>query len=162
MLKPKIQTDPRKKLPAKYYAYLDIFSRMLAERQAPFRPGINHKIPLEKTPDRQNPKVLWGPLYNMSRGELLVLRKTLIELLNKNFIRVSSSPAAAPVLFTKKPGGGLRFYVDYHALNALTRKDRYPLPLIKETLNSLSEAKWFTKLDIIHTFHKIRIAEGEE
>ena len=77
----------------------------------------------------------------MSRGELLVLRKTLTELLDKNFIRASSSPAAAPVLFAKKPGGGLRFCVDYRALNALTRKDRYPLPLIKETLNSLSEAK---------------------
>ena len=98
----------------------------------------------------------------MSYGEFLVLRKTLTELLDKNFIRASSSPAAAPVLFAKKPGGGLRFCVDYRALNALTRKDRYPLPLIKETLNSLSEAKWFTKLDIIAAFHKIRIAKGEE
>ena len=56
----------------------------------------------------------------MSREELLVLRKTLIELLDKNFIRVSQSLAVAPVLFVKKPGGGLRFYVDYRALNAIT------------------------------------------
>ena len=55
----------------------------------------------------------------MSLGELLVLRKTFIELLDENFIRISSSPAAAPVLFAKKPGGGLRFCVDYRALNAL-------------------------------------------
>ena len=77
----------------------------------------------------------------MSRDELLVLRKTLTELLDKGFIRVSNSPAAAPILFTRKPGGGLRFCVDYRALNKLTRKDRYPLPLIQETLRSLTEAK---------------------
>jgi hypothetical protein len=98
----------------------------------------------------------------MSRGELLVLRKTLIELLDKNFIRVSNSPAAASVLFTKKLGGGLRFYVNYRALNAFTQKNRYLLPLIKETLNSLNKARWFIKLDIIAAFHKIRIAEGEK
>ena len=66
----------------------------------------------------------------MSREELLVLRKTLTDYLDKGFIRVSNTPATAPVLFVKKLGGGLRFYVDYRALNKLTRKDRYPLPLI--------------------------------
>ena len=66
----------------------------------------------------------------MSREELLLLRKTVLELLDKGFIRVSISPASAPVLFARKPGGGLRFCVDYRALNATTVKDRYPLPLI--------------------------------
>ena len=98
----------------------------------------------------------------MSREELLVLRKTLTELLDKNFIRVSQSSAAAPVLFARKPGGGLRFCVDYRALNAITQKDRYPLPLIRETFRLISKARWFTKLDIIVAFNKIRIAEGEE
>lgn len=98
----------------------------------------------------------------MTREELIVLRKTLTKLLDKNFIRTSSSPASAPVLFVRKPGGGLRFCVDYRGLNAITRKDRYPLPLIGETLRSLSKAKWFTKLDVIAAFHKIRIKEGEE
>jgi hypothetical protein len=98
----------------------------------------------------------------MTRDELLVLRKTLSELLDKGFIRVSSSPASAPILFVKKPGGGLRFCVDYRALNKLTRKDRYPLPLIQETLRNLSEARVFTKLDVIAAFHRIRMAEGDE
>lgn len=98
----------------------------------------------------------------MSRDELLVLRKTLTELLEKEFIWVSNSPAAAPVLLVKKPGGGLRFCVDYRALNALTKKDRYPLPLINETLERIGKAKWFTKLDVIAAFHKIRIAQGDE
>ena len=98
----------------------------------------------------------------MSRDELLVLRKTLTELLDKGFIRVSNSPAAASILFVRKPGGGLRFCVDYRALNRITRKDRYPLPLIQETLRSLTEARWFTKLDVIAAFHRIRVAEGDE
>ncbi len=56
----------------------------------------------------------------MLREELLLLRKTLTEYLDKNFIRASNSLATAPILFAKKPRGGLRFYVDYHALNAIT------------------------------------------
>ena len=98
----------------------------------------------------------------MSRDELLVLRKTLTELLDKQFIRVSNSPAAAPVLFVRKPGGGLRFCVDYRGLNRITRKDRYPLPLIYETLRNIRRAKWYTKLDVIAAFYKIRVAEGDE
>jgi len=98
----------------------------------------------------------------MSREELLVLRKTLSELLSKGFIRASSSPAGAPVLFVHKPGGGLRFCVDYRGLNAVTRPDRYPLPLFKETLANLSKAKWFTKLDVRAAFHKLRIKKGDE
>ena len=66
----------------------------------------------------------------MSREELLVLYYTLIDLLNKGFIRVSNSPTKAPILFIHKLGGGLKFYVDYRALNAFTKKDRYLLLLI--------------------------------
>ena len=77
----------------------------------------------------------------MSYKELIVLCKTLIELLDKNFIRASSSLALAPVLFIRKPRGGLYFYIDYRGLNAITRKDRYLLPLINETLRSLSKVK---------------------
>ena len=98
----------------------------------------------------------------MSREELLVLRRELTTLLDKGFIRVSHSPAAAPVLFVRKPRGRLRFCVDYRALNEITRKDRYPLPLIHETLNQISRAKWFTKLDVTAAFWKIRISQGDE
>jgi hypothetical protein len=98
----------------------------------------------------------------MSQDELLVLRKTLTELLDKGFIRVSNSPAIAPVLFVRKPEGRLWFCVDYRRLNKITRKDRYSLPLIYETLQNILKACWFTKLDVIAAFHKIRIAEGDE
>ena len=98
----------------------------------------------------------------MSRDELQVLKKYLEENLVKGFIRASSSPIAAPVLFVKKPSGGLRLCVDYRALNALSVKNQYPLPLIRETLSKLAKAKYFTKLDIIAAFNRIRIAKGDE
>lgn len=156
-------TDPQTKLPdwigPNFYK---AFDRKEADKLPIHRKGIDHGIELLQTADGSEQTVPWGPLYNMSRDELLVLRKTLTELLDKEFIRVSSSPAAAPVLFVRKPGGGLRFCCDYRALNKLTRKDRYPLPLIQETLNRIGKAKWFTKMDVIAAFHKIRIKEGDE
>ena len=158
-LQPKKKVDVKATLPTQYQEFYELFNPTEADKLPPHRgPGVDHKIELDPK-DAQPP---WGPLYSMSRGELLVLRKELTSLLEKGFIRVSSSPAAAPVLFAKKPGGGLRLCIDYRALNEITKKDRYPLPLIRETLNNLSKAKWFTKLDVIAAFHKIRVAEGDE
>lgn len=155
-------TDPRTKLPSYFHEFLSVFDRTEADKLPPKRgKGVDHEIQLLQE-NGKAPEVPWGPLYNMSRDELLVLRKTLTELLDKGFIRVSNSSAAAPVLFVKKPGGGLRFCVDYRGLNKITRKDRYPLPLIYETLRNIGRAKWYTKLDVIAAFHKIRIAEGDE
>jgi hypothetical protein len=140
-LAPKKHSDPREKLPKHYHEFLPLFDGKAADKLPPHRPGVDHEIPLLKDEDGQEKSPPWGPLYGMSREELIVLRKTLTELLDKKFIRASSSSAAAPVLFVKKPGGGLRFCVDYRGLNAITKKDRYPLPLIHETLRSLSKAK---------------------
>ncbi len=98
----------------------------------------------------------------MSRYELNVLKKYLITHLDKGLIRASSSPTASPVLFVQKPRGGVRFFVDYRRLNALTVKNRYPIPLIKETLQQLAKAKWYSKIDIMVAFNKTRIEEGDE
>jgi len=161
-LAPKKTVDIKSLLPKHYQSYYELFNPREASKLPPHRgPGVDHRIELESK-DGQQPQPPWGPLYGMSKGELLVLRKELTSLLEKGFIRVSSSPASSPVLFAKKPGGGLRLCIDYRALNAITRKDRYPLPLIRETLNNLSKAKWFTKLDVIAAFHKIRVTEGDE
>lgn len=163
-LEVKRYSNPKVKLPQQYHTWLEVFEQKKADTLPPHRgPHVDHKIDLmERDEKGRTPEPPWGPLYNMSREELLVLRKTLRELLDKQFIRVSSSPAAAPVLFAKKPGGGLRFCCDYRALNAISKKDRYPLPLINETLERIGKARWFTKLDVIAAFHKIRIAKGQE
>ena len=118
-----------------------MFDRKEAEKLLLTRgPRIDYKIELVPI-NGKTPEVPWGPLYSMSRDELLILRKTLTELLDKRFIRVSNSLAAVPVLFVKKPGGGLRFYIDYRGLNKITRKNRYPLLLIYETLRNIGQAK---------------------
>ena len=65
-------------------------------------------------------------------------------------------------MFIKKPGGGLRFYMDYRVLNNILIKSRYPLSLILETLNKLSKVVIFIKLDIILVFNRIRMVEGQE
>ncbi|KAI0996566.1 hypothetical protein K3495_g11617 [Podosphaera aphanis] len=128
----------------------------------PHRPGVDTKIELIKDEQGREKDIPFGPLYDMSRAELLVLRKTLTDHLDRNWIRASSSAGGAPALFAKKPGGGLRFCVDYRALNSITVKDRYPIPLIKETLRQLTKATWVSKVDVRAAFHKLRVREGDE
>ena len=98
----------------------------------------------------------------MSHKELLVLKEYVEDNLAKGFIRHSSSPAGGPVLFVKKADGLLRFCVDYHGLNERTINNRYPLPLIQETLACLQKARWYTKLDLRDGYYHLRIAEGGE
>ena len=164
-LKPKIQMtkeEVQAVLPAHLQSYVQLFVPEEGNKLPPHRgPKVDHTIELNKV-DGKTPEVPYGPLYAMSRDELLVLRRTLLDLLEKGFIRASNSPAASPVLFVRKLGGRLRFCVDYRALNALTKKDRYPLPLIKETLNLIGRATWYTKLDVTAAFHKIRISKEQE
>ena len=161
-LSDKTPVDPREFLPDYLLGLSDAFEPKNATTLPPHRPGVDHQMPLETDDNGKEKEVPWGPLYAMSRDELLVLRKTLTELLNKRWIRQSKSSCGAPVLFAKKPGGGLRFCVDYRGLNAVTKKDRYPIPLIKETLQTVGRSRWLTKLDVTSAFHRIRIAEGEE
>ena len=162
-LKPRLTAaEAAKRLPEQVRDFAHLFAdNEGAEELPPSRGSLDHAINLQ----RENGKTLtppWGPLYNMTREELLVLRKTLTDLLKKGWIRPSNSPAASPVLFAKKPNGGLRLCVDYRGLNAITIPDRYPLPLFQETLRQLSKAKWFTKLDVKSAFHRVRIREGDE
>lgn len=162
----KERTDPKAKLPSYYHdkVNLKLFSpEIIGEGHLPpHRPSVDHAIELERDERGREKEPPWGPLYSMTKEELLVLRKTLTDHLDKGWIRVSNSPAGAPVLFVQKPGGGLRFCVDYRKLNEITKKDRTPLPLITETLRMMAKAVWFTKLDVSAAFHKIRIKEGDE
>jgi transposase InsO family protein len=147
---------PEPALPPEIADFSDVFSPKEADKLPPHRPG-DHHIQL-----KEGSTLPFGPLYGMSREELKTLKEWLEENLQKGFIRPSSSPVASPVLFVKKPDGGLRFCVDYRALNNITVKDRYPLPLIKESLNNLAGMRYFSKIDIISAFNNIRIREGEE
>ena len=156
-LAPKKHTNPATKLPSKYHDFLDVFSRKDADVLPKHRPGYNHTIELT-----ESKASVWGLLYSMSANELKVLKTYIKTMVDKGFIRASSLSAASPVLFARKSGGGLRFCVNYQALNAITVKNCYPLPLIKETLERVCKAKIFSKIDIIAAFNKLRIREGEK
>src|SRR3981189_3038997 len=102
------------------------------------------------------------PLYSLSSSELEVLRTFLDEHLNMGFIRASRSPHTALILFVRKKDSSLQLCVDFRALNKVTKKDRYPLPLILDLLDAPRKAQIYTKIDLRHAYHLIQIAEGEE
>jgi hypothetical protein len=83
------------------------------------------------------------------------MKDYVIIYFSKGFITISSVPYIVLILFVKKPGNGICFYIDYRKLNAITKKDAYLIPLIEETLVALNRTVIIFKLDIRHTFNKI-------
>ena len=110
------------KLPSWLHHQIPVFSK-LESRELPPHRSTDHKIILKE--GAQPP---FGKMYGMTREELVTLREWLQDNLSKGFIRPSSSPAASPVLFVKKSDGALRLCMDYRGLNAITVKNRYPIP----------------------------------
>ncbi|SNX84008.1 uncharacterized protein MEPE_02716 [Melanopsichium pennsylvanicum] len=143
-------------LPPEYREYADVFDAKRADQLPPHRPH-DHEINLEagKTPP-------YGALYSLSHREQEELRNYLRKMQAIGFIRPSSSQAAAPLLFVPKKDGRLRPCVDYRALNAITVKDCYPIPLISEHLDRLATAKIFTKFDLKGAYNLLRIAPGHK
>jgi hypothetical protein len=95
--------------------------------------------------------------YRMPPKELAELKNQLQELLDKGYIRPSSSPRGCPTLFVKKKDGSLRLCVDYRPLNAVTFKNKYPLPRIDVLFDELDGAKAFSKIDLRSGYHQIKI-----
>ena len=100
--------------------------------------------------------------YLISKDELLVVKKYINKYLDNGFICLSISLAATPILLTKKLGGGIWFYINYKGLNAIIIKNWYPVPLIYKTFKRLSQAKIYTKLNIIAAFNYLQIQEGDK
>jgi hypothetical protein len=95
--------------------------------------------------------------YRMSPNELAELIAQLQELLDKGFIRPSSSPWGCPALFVKKKDQTLRMYADYRPLNEVTIKNKYPLPRIDILFDQLAGAKVLSKIDLRSGYHQIKI-----
>ena len=91
--------------------------------------------------------------------ELQELRVQLQELLNKGFIRPSTSPSGAPVLFAKKKDKTLRLCIDYRQLNRVTIKNWYSLPRINDLFDQLSGARVYSKIDLRTGYHQLRVRE---
>ena len=117
----------------------------------------DHHIPL--VPGAQSVNV--RP-YRYSPQQKTEIENQITEMLQKGVIQHSSSPFASPVLLVKKKDGTWRFCVDYRHLNAITIKNKHPLPIVDEILDELAGAQWFTKLDFRSGYHQVRVAAGDE
>ena len=131
--------------------FRDIFPDQLPPVLPPRR-DVDHRI--ELTPGAVPPS---RPTYRLSATELAELRKQLAELTAAGFIQPSKSPFGAPILFVKKKDGTMRMCVDYRALNNITIKNAYPLPLVDELFDRLAGARYFSKIDLRSGYHQIRI-----
>jgi hypothetical protein len=134
----------------------DVLNGIPAEQPMPPVRAVDHAI--ETKPGQAPPNkgyIRLGP------AQLEELQTQLTELLAKGYIRPSVSPYAAPVFFVKKKDGGQRAVFDYRALNALTVKNRYPLPRIDDLLDQLCGARYFSKLDLQSGYHQIRVKPAD-
>ncbi|GKB21840.1 putative reverse transcriptase domain-containing protein [Tanacetum coccineum] len=99
--------------------------------------------------------------YRLAPCEMRELSVQLQELLEKGFIRLSSSPWGAPVLFVKKKDGSFRMCIDYRELNKLTVKNRYPLLRIDDLFDQLQGSSVYSKIDLRSGYHQLRIKEED-
>jgi len=136
--------------------YINVFSKQKAKLLLDHWP-FDLTIHLE---DGKTPPL--GPIYSLSSLELQTLRKFLDENLKARTICISNSPCRAPVLFVKKKNGSLRLCIDYHRLNKLTRKDKYPIPLLADLLDAPKKTRIYSKIDLKNAYHLVHIAEGDE
>ncbi|GJY42531.1 putative reverse transcriptase domain-containing protein [Tanacetum coccineum] len=99
--------------------------------------------------------------YRLAPSEMKELAEQLQELSDKGFIRPSSSPWGAPVLFVKKKDGSFRMCIDYRELNKLTVKNRYPLPRIDDLFDQLQGSSIYSKIDLRSGYHQLRVREED-
>jgi hypothetical protein len=139
----------------KYHEFLDVFDKKA------FNTFVSHRFYDHKIVLKKDVIFDYTSLYKMFEKELKIVKKYLEDNLKKNFIVANRFFFASSVMFMKKTNESLRFCVDYKKLNQLIKKNRYSLSLIEKTLIHLSKTKYFIKLDIRQTFHRIRIANIE-
>nr|GEZ78806.1 putative reverse transcriptase domain-containing protein [Tanacetum cinerariifolium] len=99
--------------------------------------------------------------YQLAPSEMKELAEQLQELSDKGFIRPSSSPSGAPVLFVKKKDESFRMCIDYRELNKLTVKNRYPLPRIDDLFDQLQGSGVYSKIDLRSSYHQLRVHEED-
>ena len=142
--------------PSRWSALCDEFQDIFEDPGKPPPRQVKHRIDL--LPGARPPA---QRTYRMSPTELAEVRRQLDGYLEKGWIRPSTSPYGAPILFVRKKDGSLRMCVDYRALNAQTILDKYPLPRIEDLLDRLARANCISSLDLTQGYHQVQIEEGD-
>jgi len=150
------ETPDLSNVPSEYHEFANVFSKTKAEVLPPHRP-YDFKINLEES---AQPSV--GPIYFLSASKQKALKEFIEENLTMGFIRPTSSPHGALVLFVKKKDGSLHLCVNFRGLNRISKKDCYPLLLISNLLDLPRKAWVYSKIDLCHAYHLVRIANGDE
>jgi len=144
-------------IPSEYQQHAKVFSEEESKRYPPWRVW-DHTIELkEGSPDAVDCKV-----YPLNQTKDQAIHNFIKTELDKGYIRVSKSPYASPFFFIKKKDGKLRPVQDYQKINALMVHNQYPLPLISDLIQDLSNAHIYTKLDIRWGYNNVRICGGDE
>jgi hypothetical protein len=151
---PDVEKSLTEKIAELIHAINKLFANTMSELGLAY--AVKHKIDTGTS----NPISL--PLRRTPNKLKLVVRSHIEDMEKHKIIRESTSPYAAPVVMVKKKGGEMRFYVDYRKLNQVTVKDRFPLPRIDETIESLYGAKFFTTLDLFSGYWQIEIKESDK
>jgi hypothetical protein len=146
-------------VPVKYKAHEGAFLNK-TEPAPPLPPHREYDLAIEL--DDSLPLPPPGKIYPLSPDETAALETYVTNALARGWISPSSSPVGAPCFYVKKPNGGLRLCIDYRGLNAITKKNSYPLPLIADLFDELSSAQIFTRLDLPDAYHLVRIRQGDE
>jgi hypothetical protein len=143
--------------PPEIQAVLDQFPQVFTEPTdlPPTRP-CDHRIDLLPGAPPVNARA-----YRLPPDQKDEIKKQLKEMLQKGFIRMSSSPFASPVLLVRKKDGSWRFCIDYRKLNALTIRNKHPMPVVEELLDELAGSSWFSKLDLRSGYHQIRVFSAD-
>lgn len=116
---------------------------------------VRHQIPTgDAAPSRERYRPVPPTLYSE-------VRTLLRGMLDKGIIRESSSPWAAPIVLVRKKTGSWRFCVDYRRLNQVTKRDAFPLPRVEDSLTSLTQATWYSTLDLASGYWQVQMDEHD-